>query len=38
MTPNRRKFLKIAGSSTVILAAGAGGFAATRTPGNALRP
>lgn len=38
MTPSRRKFLKIAGSSAVILAAGAGGFAATRTPHDALAP
>jgi nitroreductase len=32
----RRKFLKIAGSGGVILAAGAGGFIATRTPHAAL--
>ena len=38
MTPSRRKFLKIAGSSAIILAAGAGGFAATRTPHSALAP
>ncbi len=38
MTPSRRKFLKIAGSSAVILAAGAGGYAATRTPTDALAP
>ncbi len=38
MTPSRRKFLKIAGSSAVILAAGAGSFAATRTPEDALTP
>ena len=38
MTPSRRKFLKIAGSSAVILAAGAGTFAATRTPEDALAP
>lgn len=36
--PNRRRFLKIAGSSAVILAAGAAGFAATRTPHKALAP
>lgn len=38
MTPSRRKFLKIAGSSAVILAAGACGYAATRTPEAALSP
>ena len=38
MTSNRRKFLKIAGSTAVILAAGAGGYAATRTPEDALMP
>ena len=38
MTPSRRKFLKIAGSSAVILAAGAGTYAATRTPESALSP
>ncbi len=38
MTPNRRKFLRIAGSTAVILAAGAGGYAATRTPEDALTP
>ena len=35
---NRRKFLKIAGSSAVILAAGGTGFVATRSPTNALKP
>ena len=38
---NRRKFLKIAGSAGVIVAAGGiglGGFAVTRTPEDALRP
>jgi hypothetical protein len=35
---NRRKFLKIAGSSAVIVAAGGGGFVATRTPTEALEP
>ena len=35
---SRRGFLKIVGSSAVILAAGAGGFAATRTPEKALAP
>jgi len=35
---NRRGFLRIAGSSAVILAAGAGGFAVTRTPTEALAP
>lgn len=34
----RRKFLKIAGGTGVILAAGAGGFIATRTPHAALAP
>ncbi len=38
MAPSRRKFLKIAGSSAVILAAGAGGFATTRTPHDARAP
>ncbi|NNF77274.1 MAG: twin-arginine translocation pathway signal protein, partial [Rhizobiales bacterium] len=38
MTPTRRKFLKIAGSTAVILAAGAGTFAGTRTPEDALTP
>jgi hypothetical protein len=35
---NRRKFLKIAGSTAVILGAGAAGFAATRSPTAALEP
>ena len=35
---NRRKFLKIAGSTGVIVAAGGIGFAATRTPIEALKP
>jgi len=35
---NRRGFLRIAGSSAIILAAGAGGFAVTRTPTAALAP
>lgn len=35
---NRRKFLKIAGSSAVIVAAGGGVFVATRTPTQALKP
>ncbi len=35
---NRRKFLKIAGSTTVIVAAGGVGFALTRRPTEALRP
>ncbi len=35
---NRRKFLKIAGTTSVIVAAGAGGFAFTRTPHKALAP
>ena len=35
---NRRKFLKIAGSTTVIVAASGVGFVATRTPTDALRP
>ncbi|MEQ9518344.1 MAG: twin-arginine translocation pathway signal protein [Parvibaculum sp.] len=34
----RRRFLKIAGSGAVILAAGAGSFALTRTPEKALAP
>lgn len=38
MTPSRRKFLKISGSSAVILAAGAGTYAGTRTPTDALTP
>lgn len=35
---NRRKFLKIAGSTAVIAAAGGAGFALTRTPTAALVP
>ncbi len=35
---NRRKFLKIAGSTGVIVAAGGVGFVATRTPKAALKP
>ncbi len=35
---NRRGFLKIAGTGGVILAAGAAGFALTRTPDAALEP
>ena len=35
---NRRKFLKIAGSTAVIVAAGSAGFVATRTPTDALKP
>lgn len=35
---NRRKFLKIAGSAGVIVAAGGVGFVATRTPEDALKP
>ena len=38
MTPSRRKFMKIAGSSAVILATGAGTYAATRTPKDAVAP
>ena len=41
MPPSRRAFLKIAGSSAVILAAGGGGlgaFALTRAPERALAP
>ena len=34
----RRKFLKIAGSAAVIVAAGGVGFVATRTPADALKP
>lgn len=34
----RRRFLKIVGSSAIILAAGAGGFALTRRPDAALAP
>lgn len=35
---NRRKFLTIAGSAVVIVAAGGTGFLATRTPEGALKP
>ncbi len=35
---NRRTFLKIAGSASVIVAAGGVGFVATRTPTDALKP
>ena len=35
---NRRNFLKIVGGAGVVLAAGTGGFLATRTPGSALKP
>ncbi|MEM8803483.1 MAG: twin-arginine translocation pathway signal protein [Pseudomonadota bacterium] len=35
---NRRSFLKIAGGGVVLAASGAGLFAATRTPTNALAP
>ncbi|WP_170474491.1 Acg family FMN-binding oxidoreductase [Ruegeria arenilitoris] len=35
---NRRKFLKIIGGGTIIAAAGAAGFMATRTPQKALAP
>lgn len=35
---NRRKFLKIAGSAGIIVAAGGVGFVATRTPKDALEP
>ena len=35
---NRRKFIKIAGSSAVLFAAGSVGFVTTRTPTEALRP
>ena len=35
---NRRKFLKIAGSTGIIVAAGGVGFVATRTPTGALKP
>ncbi len=35
---NRRKFLKIAGSTGVIVAAAGAGFALTRTPSGALEP
>ncbi len=35
---SRRRFLKIMGSTAIIAAAGAGGFAVTRTPTDALAP
>jgi hypothetical protein len=35
---NRRRFLKVAGSGAVILAAGGAGFVATRSPKAALKP
>ncbi len=35
---NRRKFLKIAGSASIIVAAGGIGFVMTRTPTRALQP
>ncbi|MBL4614469.1 MAG: hypothetical protein JKY27_06320 [Magnetovibrio sp.] len=35
---NRRTFLKIAGSSAIIVAAGSTGFVATRSPTDALKP
>jgi len=35
---NRRKFIKIAGSSAVLVAAGGVGFVTTRTPTEALKP
>ncbi len=38
MAKSRRLFLRIAGSTAVIAAAGAVGFAATRTPDKALAP
>lgn len=38
MAIQRRQFLKIIGSSSVVLAAGVGGFAATREPKRALQP
>jgi hypothetical protein len=38
MAVNRRAFIRIAGSSAVILAAGAGYFGATRRPDEALAP
>ncbi|MEM8729346.1 MAG: twin-arginine translocation pathway signal protein [Pseudomonadota bacterium] len=36
--PNRRRFLKILGGGTILAAAGAGAFVATRTPAKALAP
>lgn len=38
MTSSRRKFLKIIGGGTIVAAAGAGTFLATRTPHKALAP
>ncbi len=38
MNPSRRKFLKIIGGGTVVAAASAGAFLATRTPHKALEP
>ena len=38
MARTRRQFIRIAGSAAVILAAGATGFAVTRSPEKALRP
>jgi hypothetical protein len=38
MNTSRRKFLKIIGGGTIVAAAGAGGFLATRTPHKALVP
>ncbi len=38
MPIGRRAFIRIAGSSAVVLAAGAGGFALTREPSQALAP
>ncbi len=35
---SRRRFLKIIGSSAIIVAGGAGGFALTRTPTDAIAP
>lgn len=37
-TTSRRRFLRIAGSAAVILAAGSGAWIATRTPSGALKP
>lgn len=38
MTKSRRQFLRIAGSTAIIAAAGSAGFALTRTPTKALAP
>jgi hypothetical protein len=38
MSVNRRTFMRILGSSAVIVAAGGGSFALTRTPASALAP